>query len=383
MNTALVIVAAGSGQRLGSSFPKAFVGLAGKPLLRHALEQAVSWHIPHSVVVVVPEGWVEPARALAQGLVLPLTVVVGGDTRTASVRQGLQALPEGATRVLIHDAARPLMTPSVFDRVHSALEAGSAAVIPVVPVVDTLVTRDSTTGATEGGVDRDALVGVQTPQGFDAGLLLAAYESVTGEFTDDAEVMRSAGHRVDSVEGESAGFKITYPQDLERAASLLGHSHTPLVGFAMDVHAFDDESPLYLAGLVWPGEKGLSGHSDGDVVIHAIVDAVLQAASLGDLGHHFGSDRAEFAGAPSSVFVEHTRGLLLEAGLVISSVGVQVVGNSPKLASRRLEAEQHLTALVGAPVSLSATTTDGLGFTGRGEGIAAVANVVLRRATHH
>jgi len=227
-------------------------------------------------------------------------------------------------------------------------------------------------------------VGVQTPQGFDAGLLLAAYESVTGEFTDDAEVMRSAGHSVDSVEGESAGFKITYPQDLERAASLLGHSHTPLVGFAMDVHASMMKAPLYLAGLVWPGEKRDSrGHSDGDVVIHAIVDAVLQAASLGDLGHHFGSDRAEFAGAPSSVFVEHTRGLLLEAGLVISSVGVQVVGNSPKLASRRLEAEQHLTTLVGAPVSLSATTTDGLGFTGRGEGIAAVANVVLRRATDH
>jgi len=368
---------------LGSSFPKAFVGLAGKPLLQHALEQAASWAIPHSVVVVVPEGWIEPARVLTSGLAQDTTVVVGGDTRTASVRNGLRVLPPGTTRVLIHDAARPLVSSDVFDRVLGSLELGSVAVIPVLPVVDTLVTRDSATGVTGGGVNREELAGVQTPQGFDSSLLLAAYESVTGDFTDDAEVMRSAGHRVDSVAGDSAGFKITYPQDLERAEGLLGRSHTPLVGFAMDVHAFDEESPLYLAGLLWPGEKGLSGHSDGDVVIHAIVDAILQAASLGDLGHHFGSDRPEFAGANSSVFVEHTARLLVEAGLVISSVGVQVVGNSPKLASRRLEAEQHLTTLVGAPVSLSATTTDGLGFTGRGEGIAALASVVLRRAAHH
>ena len=228
---------------MGSSFPKAFVGLAGKPLLQHALEQAASWAIPHSVVVVVPEGWIEPARVLTSGLVQDTTVVVGGDTRTASVRNGLRVLPPGTTRVLIHDAARPLVSSDVFDRVLGSLELGSVAVIPVLPVVDTLVTRDSATGVTGGGVNREELAGVQTPQGFDSSLLLAAYESVTGDFTDDAEVMRSAGHRVDSVAGDSAGFKITYPQDLERAEGLLGHSHTPLVGFAM-AFAFCPREPL-------------------------------------------------------------------------------------------------------------------------------------------
>jgi 2-C-methyl-D-erythritol 4-phosphate cytidylyltransferase / 2-C-methyl-D-erythritol 2,4-cyclodiphosphate synthase len=179
------------------------------------------------------------------------------------------------------------------------------------------------------------------------------------------------------VAGDVRGFKITYPEDLTRAASVLGASVTPLVGVAMDVHQFDENTPLRLAGLTWEGEKGLSGHSDGDVVLHAIVDAALQAARLGDLGEHFGVDRPEFAGADSSVFLSHALSLLHAQGLRVSSVGVQVIGNAPKIGPRRLEAQETLTALVGAPVALSATTTDGLGLTGRGEGVAAIATVVL------
>jgi len=379
MTTAVVIVGAGSGQRLGSALPKAFVPLAGKALLQHCVEELEKWDSSISLIVVVPDGWSEPARALTAGFPGDITIVAGGVTRTASVRRGVAALPKETSRVLIHDAARALVSREVFQRVTEALKEGSPAVIPCLPIVDTLVTRDEESGATGGGVDRDALAFVQTPQGFDAKLLIRAYGDVSGDFSDDAEVMRVAGHRVDSVAGESRGFKITYPDDLKRAEALLREHQTPRVGFAMDVHGFDDQSPLNLAGLLWPGEKGLAGHSDGDVVIHAIVDALLQAASLGDLGTHFGSDREEFLGASSTVFLQHALGLLTDAGFQVASVGVQIVGNTPKVGPRRLEAQEKLSSLVGAPVSVSATTSDGLGLTGRGEGIAAMATAVLTR----
>ena len=303
--------------------------------------------------------------------------MTGGATRTASVRAGLAALGEDTDVVLIHDAARVLMPLDVFDRVVEAVEAGAPGAIPHVLVVDTLVRISPETLITEGGPNRDELGGVQTPQGFVASKLIAAYEAVAGDFSDDAAVMREAGHDVVGVAGDVRGFKITYPEDLTRASSILGASVTPLVGVAMDVHQFDENTPLRLAGLTWEGEKGLSGHSDGDVVLHAIVDAALQAARLGDLGEHFGVDRPEFAGADSSVFLSHALSLLHAQGLRVSSVGVQVIGNAPKIGPRRLEAQETLTALVGAPVALSATTTDGLGLTGRGEGVAAIATVVL------
>lgn len=376
MSTAVLLVAGGSGLRFGSNLPKAFVPVAGKTLLQHSIDTLGHWEIPFTLVVVVPEGWVEPARAAAASLDHTL-VVTGGATRTQSVRHGLAALPEGTTIVLIHDAARPLMPLAVFDRVRDAVVAGAVAVIPCVAVVDTLVTRDRETGATVGGVDREVLGAVQTPQGFDAALLGDVYRQATGDFTDDAALMRDAGYEVTAIDGDPHGFKITFAEDLHRARALLGTHTAPRVGTALDVHAFDDTAPLRLAGLVWPGEKGLAGHSDGDVAVHAIVDALLQAASLGDLGNHFGTDRVEFQGANSTVFLEHALALVRAAGFEVSSVGVQIIGNSPKVGPRRREAEGVLTALVGAPVAVSATTSDALGFTGRGEGIAALATVVL------
>lgn len=377
MTTAVIIVAAGSGSRLGSPLPKAFVSVAGVPMLQHALRALADWTRWDSVVLVVPEGYEAPARALATGMD-SVHVTVGGETRGDSVQQGLAALPVGTSYVLIHDAARALMPPEVFDRVLDTLESGAKGVIPHVPVVDTLVAVGESS-STQGGVNRDELGSVQTPQGFEVEALVQAYASTTQEFTDDAAVLRSAGHEVLGVEGHPRGFKITYPDDLLRAESLLGSNGAPLVAVAMDVHQFDSGEPLRLAGLDWPGEPGLSGHSDGDAVLHAIVDAILQAARLGDLGTHFGSARAEFAGANSQVFLEHTLGLLKNQGLQVSSVAVQVVAESPKIGPRREEAETVLSAMVGAPVSLSATTTDGLGFTGRGEGLLALATAVLRR----
>jgi 2-C-methyl-D-erythritol 4-phosphate cytidylyltransferase/2-C-methyl-D-erythritol 2,4-cyclodiphosphate synthase len=304
-------------------------------------------------------------------------VVTGGETRTASVRAGLTAVNPEVDYVLIHDAARALMPTVVFDRVLEALVAGADGVVPELPVVDTLVGIDRATGITTSAPERDTLGLVQTPQGFRKQALIEAYQAVSGDYTDDAAVLRANGGSVIAVAGDPAGFKITYPSDLQQATRLLGGGGSTRVGTAMDVHQWDASQPLWLAGLEWPGEKGLSGHSDGDVVVHAIVDAILQAAGLGDLGTHFGSDRPEFEDARSAVVLEHALGLITQAGYRVSSVGVQLVGNQPKLGSRRHEAEEHLTQLVGAPVALGATTTDGLGLTGRGEGAAALATAVL------
>jgi len=387
VTTAVVIVAAGSGTRLGHRAPKAFTPVAGSSMLERCIDTLNEWSTQCSVIVVVPEGWVTPTQELLAHSVNPVSVVVGGAERTDSVRAGLAALDSTVEYVLIHDAARALMPIAVFDRVLQALQAGEVGVIPQLPVVDTLVTLEAPTGTpgtgegglsrTGHGVDRSVLGAVQTPQGFRAQELLAAYASVSGGFTDDAAVLREAGHPVVAVAGDTQGFKITYPEDLRRAEMLVGDTGGVRVGTALDVHQFDANEVLWLAGLEWPGEQGLSGHSDGDVVIHAIVDALLQAAGLGDLGEHFGSNRPEFEGANSQVFLDHALTLVREAGYRVDSIGVQIIANSPKIGPRRKEAQEHLSSLVGAPVALSATTTDGLGLTGRGEGAAALATAVI------
>ena len=209
MTTAVIIVAAGSGSRLGSPLPKAFVSVAGAPMLQHALRALADWKRWDSLVLVVPEGYEAPARALAAGME-SVHVVVGGETRGDSVQQGLATLPVGTSHVLIHDAARALMPPEVFDRVLDALESGAKGVIPHVPVVDTLVTVGELS-STQSGVNRDELGSVQTPQGFKVEALVKAYAATSQEFTDDAAVLRSAGHEVLGVEGHPRGFKSPTP----------------------------------------------------------------------------------------------------------------------------------------------------------------------------
>ncbi|MDF2581357.1 MAG: bifunctional enzyme IspD/IspF, partial [Microbacterium sp.] len=222
------------------------------------------------------------------------------------------------------------------------------------PVVDTL--KRVTGRVVDEAVDRAPLVAAQTPQGFPRALLEAVYAGATEEHTDDTALFAAAGHSVHTVAGDDLSFKITTPADLDRARHLLrpaahAASVLPLVGIGTDVHAFGGDGALRLAGLEWPGEPGLRGHSDGDAVAHAIVDAVLAAAGLGDIGTHFGVDRPEYAGASGVVFLRRVRELVAEAGFAIGNVSVQVQAIRPRFAPRRAEAEAVLTAALGAPVS--------------------------------
>ncbi|WP_150958726.1 2-C-methyl-D-erythritol 4-phosphate cytidylyltransferase [Microbacterium testaceum] len=388
---AVIVVAAGSGTRLKGGAPKAFVGIDDRSILHHALRGVVA-ATTAQVVVVVPSGYegeaLTDARDAAGDRADLLTVVVGGATRQESVAAGLGALWADVDTVLVHDAARALTPAAVFDRVIAAVDAGAAAVIPVLPVVDTIKRVDAD-GRVVGPVDRSELAAAQTPQGFRRSVLEAALASVDTDYTDDAAAVAAAGHDVATVEGDAVAFKITTGPDLDRARALLATGSSasvvrppvhdaPRVGIGTDVHGFGGEGTLWLAGLEWPGEEALSGHSDGDAVAHAIVDALLAAAGLGDIGTHFGTDRPEFAGAHAEAFLAHTVGLLSAAGWRIGNVSVQVQANRPRFAARRLEAERALSAaLGGAPVSVSATTTDGLGFTGRTEGVAAFATALV------
>jgi len=389
---AVIVVAAGSGTRLGRSHPKAFVHLNGSPLLEHALRSVFGMREAVQVVVVAPQDRVAEARAIAADAaatsVLPSAtaafVVAGGATRQASVGRGLAALGEAIEIVLVHDAARALTPATLFDDVLRAVRETGDGIVPGLAVIDTIKRVDAN-GTILGTVDRSELSAVQTPQGFPRAVLVAAQHAVVAEMTDDAALVAAAGHRVRAVPGDQRAFKITTAQDLERAELLLAAPATtartavlvPRIGTGLDVHAFDDESELWLAGLHWPGERGLSGHSDGDAAVHAVCDALLGAAGLGDIGAVFGTSDERFAGAHGDVFLVETVRLVTEAGFRVGNVSLQVIGNSPRFAPRRAEAEALLAHILQAPVNIAATTTDHLGFTGRGEGIAATASALL------
>lgn len=380
----VVVVAAGSGSRLGLGEPKAFVLLGGVPILERALRGVFDSVEPAHVVVVAPRERLAAARQIGARVAGPaaslLTVVAGGDSRQASVAAGLAALPADVEVVLVHDAARALTPSSLVDRVVRAVRETGGGVIPVLPVADTVkrIADDRVLDT----VDRRDLVLVQTPQGFPRAALDAAYRAVAEEHTDDAAVFSAHGGTVTIVEGEPSAFKITTPWDLRRAEHAVGDAAVALrTGTGVDVHAYDDAAPLWLGGLYWPDEPGLAGHSDGDAVLHAVCDALLSATGLGDVGTRFGTADPRFADAASEVFVKETLALVAGAGFSVVNVAVTIIGAHPRIAPRRSELEAHLGALVGAQVTVGATSADGLGFTGRAEGIAVLATALVTSQT--
>lgn len=378
---AVIVVAAGSGTRLGAATPKAFVPVGGITLLGRALHSVLGMSEPAQVIVVAPADLVDDAAVIARDVAgiasSSVTVVAGGETRQHSVQAGLARVHDAVRVVLVHDAARALTPTAQFERVVAEVDARGHGVVPGLPVSDTVKRVDAHSDIVET-VDRSALSAVQTPQGFPRGDLVDAYARATDEATDDAALVSASGRRVSVVAGDPLAFKITTPWDLRRAEELVSRrDHGPRIGVGTDTHGFDPEAELWLAGLFWPGEPGLAGHSDGDAVAHAITDALLSAAGLGDIGGAFGTDDPRFAGAHGEVFIREAKRLIEGAGFSVANVAVQVIGNRPRFASRRQEAEALLSEFVGAPVSISATTTDGLGFAGRGEGVVAIATALL------
>jgi 2-C-methyl-D-erythritol 4-phosphate cytidylyltransferase / 2-C-methyl-D-erythritol 2,4-cyclodiphosphate synthase len=375
---AVIVVAAGAGTRLGLDRPKAFVSVGGRSILSRSLDAVRALAEPVQLVLVVPVAQLGEVTDELAGEGLDAVVVAGGDTRQRSVEAGLAVLDPGIDTVLVHDAARAFTPVEVFERVIASVRATGHGAIPGVPVTDTVKGVDSD-GTVLETVDRSRLTAVQTPQGFPRHQLQDAYARATADVTDDAALLREAGHPVLVVPGDARAFKITTADDLERAGDLLRRTGVPGIrtGLGVDAHAYDPAAELWLAGLHWPGEPGLAGHSDGDAVAHAICDALLGAAGLGDIGSRFGTADPELAGAHGEVFLTRTRLLLERAGFTIGNVSVQVVGNRPRFSPRKAEADALLTRILGAPVSVSATTTDGLGFTGRGEGVTAIATALV------
>lgn len=370
-----LIVAAGSGSRAGGELPKQYRKLAGKAVLAHAIDHLA--RLPLDAIQVVIGAGQEAAYIEAvAGRTLPAPVI-GGATRRESVRNGLDALAQAGdiARVLIHDAARPFLYLEVFERLIEALEDHEAA-IPALPVVDTMARGR---GTLEEIVSRENLLRVQTPQAFRFEAIRRAHHAWSeGEATDDAQIARAAGLSVAVVAGDPALEKLTWEADFARAEAA---RLVPRTGTGFDVHAFGPGDHVWLGGVRIPHTRGLKGHSDADVALHALTDALLGAIAAGDIGDHFPPSDSRWKGAPSSLFLEHARELVEQAGGRIVHADVTIICEAPRIGPHRDAMRQLIAGLLRLPVariSVKATTTERLGFTGRGEGIAAQAVATIR-----
>lgn len=380
MRCTALIVAAGRGSRFGGELPKQYARLAGRPVLRRAVEALRGHAAVDGVRVVIDpahRGLYEEAVA---GLELP-PAVAGGATRQDSVRLGLEALAAAPPHdVLIHDAARPLVSPALIDRVVAAL-GPHEAVLPALPVVDTLkrVAGDVVTGEQP----REGLARAQTPQGFRYAPILAAHRAMAGAaLTDDTALASAVGIPVHTVLGEERNLKITTAADLAEAEARLAPARASRTGIGFDVHRLVPGRRLLLGGVAIPHELGAEGHSDADVALHALTDALLGAIAAGDIGEHFPPTDPRWKDADSARFLAHARDLVTAAGGRIEHVDLVILCERPKVAPHRAAMRARIAAILGIEaqrVSVKATTTERLGFLGREEGIAAqaVATVAL------
>jgi 2-C-methyl-D-erythritol 4-phosphate cytidylyltransferase / 2-C-methyl-D-erythritol 2,4-cyclodiphosphate synthase len=375
---AALIVAGGNGTRLGAEIPKQYLPFGGRPLLRTTVEAFLNHPAISRVQVVIGAGQREQYEQAVAGLALP-PPVEGGAARQDSVRNGLEALAAAdapPALVLIHDAARPLVSRAVIDRVLAALDTKEGA-IAALPVADTLRREDGTP------VDRTGVWRAQTPQGFRFPTILAAHRAAIGQsLTDDAAVAERAGHEVALVQGDAANLKVTTMEDLAFAERLAAGTLDDIrTGSGFDVHTFGPGDHIWLGGVRIPHDRGVVAHSDGDVALHALTDAILGAIGAGDIGQHFPPSDMRWKNAASDQFLAHANELVRARGGRVVHADITVLAEAPKVGPHRAAMVEKIGAILGLPadrVSIKATTTEGMGFTGRREGLAAQAVATVR-----
>lgn len=362
----ILVVAAGRGLRAGGGIPKQLRLLAGRPVLERSVAAFATYQAP-VVVVIHPDD-----RAVVAAMLPSATLIEGAATRASSVRRGLDAVR--TPRVLIHDAARPLINRAVIDRVLAALDHAPGAA-PALPVTDALWRGGD---RVEAIADRAGLLRAQTPQGFHTEALRAAHAAAPDDAADDVQVARAAGLEVAIVAGDEDNLKITGPEDFARAER--GLAMDIRVGNGFDVHRFGTGDHVTLCGVTVPHTRGLQGHSDADVGLHTMTDAVYGALAEGDIGTHFPPSDPQWKGADSTIFLRHAVDLARQRGFAISNVDATLICEHPKIgphAGAMRSRVADVMALDVGRVSIKATTTERLGFTGRGEGIACMATVTL------
>ena len=366
---AILIVAAGRGHRAATTLPKQYETLNGQMVLTQTLRRFEAYGT--IIVAIHPDDEYLFNQAI-EGLNGNIISVIGGATRTASVKAGLKILEaENPDYVLIHDAARPFVSTDIIDGVIERLETHPAAV-PVLPIVDALKTKDGDT------LDRNKIVRAQTPQGFHYAKILKAYDTLDPErsFADDIEVARHAGLDIGMCAGDEANIKLTYAQDFKQKAAMI-----TITGNGFDVHRICDGNTLHLCGVELDAGFSLKGHSDADVGLHAITDALYGALSAGDIGDHFPPTDAKWRGVNSDIFLAHAKDMVTGRGGIIDHIDVTLICERPKIKPYRQEMRQRIAGILDISInriSVKATTTEGLGYTGRGEGIAAQASATIR-----
>lgn len=386
----IVVVAAGRGERAGASVdgPKQYQRVGGKPVISHTLKLFLDWPKSGPIVLVIHHD----DRALLEGVIreLPdrqdLIIVTGGTTRQVSVLNGLRALRDsGIEHVMIHDGVRPFADAPLLDRISVELAAGKVAVLPAIPVSDT-IKRGDTSGIVTGTVPRKDLFAAQTPQSFHYETILAAHERAANEkavdFTDDASIAEWANIPVHLVEGSIDNIKLTVRRDITMADEKLRGAALPDVrtGNGYDVHQLEPGDGVTLCGIFIPHDQKLRGHSDADVALHALTDALLATCGAGDIGDHFPPSDMQWKGAPSRIFLEHAAKIVREAGGTIMNADISLIAEAPKVGPHRQEMREKLSEMLGISLdrcSVKATTNETIGFVGRREGIAAIATATV------